>query len=115
MNSKLFSLFAVALLVLPLSIKAEVLPDPTRPATFQTATVIQDLPAELIDWTVTAIRISERDRSAIVNGRIVRTGEMIGPARILEIQSTQVVLDYDNRRVAVKLFGDITIRKPVAN
>jgi hypothetical protein len=115
MNSKLFTLFAFTLLVLPLSTKAEVLPDPTRPAAFQTATVIQDLPAELIDWKVSAIRISASDRSAIVNGRIVRTGETIGPARILEILPTQVVLDYDNRRVAVKLFGDITMRKPAAN
>jgi hypothetical protein len=115
MNSKLFSLFAVTLLMLPLSIRAEVLPDPTRPAAFQTATVIQDLPAELIDWTVSAIRISARDRSAIVNGRIVRIGETIGPARILEIQPAQVLLDYDNKRLAVKLFSDTTMRKPVAN
>jgi len=115
MTIKLFSSVAVSLLVLPLSINAEVLPDPTRPAAFQATTVIQELPAELIDWRVTAIRISERDRSAIVNGRIVRTGETLGPATIVEIQPAQVLLDYDNKRLAVKLFSDISMRKPVAN
>lgn len=108
-------ILVVVLLSLSAPAVAEVLPDPTRPAAFQTTAVIQELPAELIDWKVTAIRISEQDRSAIVNGRIVRTGESIGTARILEIQPTQVVLEYDNRKVAVRLFSDISMRKPVAN
>jgi len=98
-----------------LSVQAQVLPDPTRPATFAVSSVVQELPAELIDWKVTAIRISEGDRTAIVNDHIVRAGETLGPARIVEIQPAQVVIDYDNRMVAVRLFADIALRKPVLN
>lgn len=92
--------------------RAQALPDPTRPAQYQSAAVVQDLPTELVDWRVTAIRISEQDRSAIVNGTIVRVGDSIGPARVLEIQPVQVILDYDNTKVAVRLFNDIGIRQP---
>ncbi|MEX2353012.1 MAG: general secretion pathway protein GspB [Gammaproteobacteria bacterium] len=95
--------------------RAQALPDPTRPAQYQSAIVVQDLPTELHDWRVTAIRISAQDRSAIVNGRIVRTGDDIGPATVLEIQPVQVILDYDNTKVAVRLFNDINIRQPASN
>ena len=91
------------------------LPDPTRPAEYRETMVMQDLPPELLEWKVTAIRISDNDRTAIVNGRIVRPGDTIGAAKLLEILPYQVILDYDNRKVAVKLFNDMNMRKPAAN
>ena len=94
---------------------SEVLPDPTRPAEYQAALIVQDLPKELVDWKVTAIRISDNDRTAILNGDIVRVGDTTGPAKILEIQPTQVILDYDNSKVAVRLFSDVAMRKPVTS
>ena len=90
-------------------------PDPTRPAEYRETMVMQDLPPELLEWKVTAIRISDNDRTAIVNGRIVRPGDTIGAAKLLEILPYQVILDYDNRKVAVKLFNDMNMRKPAAN
>ena len=107
---------AVILILYSLSGYTQALPDPTRPAEYQTTTVvIQDLPKELIDWSVTAIRISDDDRSAIVNGTIVRTGDIIGPATIQEIQPQQVILDYNNRPVAVRLFNHAILRKQASN
>jgi hypothetical protein len=91
------------------------LPDPTRPADFQTTLVVQDLPRELIDWKVTAIRISDSDRTAIINGQLVRTGDAIGPASIHEIQPIQVILIYDNKQVVVRLFRDVFLRKQARN
>lgn len=113
LNLRTFTL--IMLTVFAISGRAEVLPDPTRPSEFQATLVIQDLPKELMDWKVTAIRISQNDRTAIVNDGIVRAGDTIGPARVLEIQATQVILDYDNRQVAVRLFGDLRMRTPVSN
>ena len=88
---------------------ATTLPDPTRPADYLVTPAfveVEELPGELVDWSVTAIRISSKDRSAIVNGRLVRVGDEIGPARVLEINPVSIVLDYDNKHVNVKLFSD---------
>jgi hypothetical protein len=91
------------------------LPDPTRPAEYQTTVIARDLPKALADWNVTAIRISASDRTAIVNGRIVRVGDAIGQATVLDIQPVQIILKYENRQVAVRLFSDGVIRKQSRN
>ena len=91
------------------------LPDPTRPANYSEAPPeiieVYELPKELIDWRVTAIRITDRDRSAIVNGQLVRVGDQIGPAKILEINPAAVVLDYEKKQVYVRLFSDVVDKK----
>ena len=94
------------------------LPDPTRPADYITVPgniQVEELPKELIDWSVTAIRIAGNDRSAIVNGRLVRVGDELGPAKILEIQSTSVILDYENKQVVVRLFSNVIQKKTREN
>lgn len=101
--------------VLPAWGQAEVLPDPTRPAGFENTLAVQQLPAELVDWNLSAIRMSGSDRTAIVNGRIVREGDTLGPARIIEIRAEGVLLDYNNRQVIVRLFSETQIKKPVNN
>lgn len=90
------------------------LPDPTRPADYVSIPeniVIEELPEELIDWSVTAIRIAGGDRSAIVNGNLVREGDEIGPAKILEIQPVSIVLDYNETQVVVRLFNNMVQKK----
>jgi hypothetical protein len=104
----------ILLLMNPVIAMAQALPDPTRPAEYRESLVVQELPPALVDWKVTAIRISQDDRTAIVNGNIVRVGDDIGPARLLEIRPDQVILDYDSKRVAVRLFSDMSLRKPAA-
>ena len=90
---------------------ATVLPDPTRPPEYRPQSLAsRQLPKELVDWKVTAIRIAGEDRSAIINGNIVREGDSVGAARILEIQPVAVVLDYENRKLEVRLFADL-VRK----
>jgi hypothetical protein len=91
------------------------LPDPTRPANYSEALPVvvdvYELPKELIDWRVSVIRITGSDRSAIVNGQLVRTGDHIGPAKVLEINPAAVVLDYDNKQVHVRLFSNVVDKK----
>jgi MSHA biogenesis protein MshK len=91
------------------------LPDPTRPVNYSEALPqvieVHELPKELIDWRVTAIRIKDRDRSAIVNGQLVRVGDQIGTAKILEINPAAVVLDYEKKQVYVRLFSDVVDKK----
>lgn len=111
--NRALSIFCICTLVPgPLSAVAE-LPDPTRPADYS-ETVVQELyelPKELVEWKVTVIRISGNDRSAIVNGRLVRAGDEIGPARIVEINPGNVILDYEDKQVVVRLYNDVVHKK----
>lgn len=103
---------AVAALLLTAPVRAALLPDPTRPAEYRPETpVVQETPGESNDWKVTAIRIAGGDRTAIVNGVIVRAGDKVGAAKVLEIQPLAVVLDYDNKKIAVRLFADVVRKK----
>ncbi len=88
------------------------LPDPTRPANF----IVEDIEPvfievidtkEKISFRVTAIRISADDRSAIVNGKLVRVGDEISSATIAEINPLSVVVDYEDRKLIVRLFKNL--------
>jgi hypothetical protein len=85
------------------------LPDPTRPANF----IVEDTEPvfievvdtnEKVSWRVSAIRISADDRSAIVNGKLVRVGDEISSAKIAEINPLFVVVDYEDQKLIVRLF-----------
>lgn len=94
------------------------LTDPTRPAGYISepqVVQIYDLPKELIDWNVTAIRIKNEDRSAIVNGRLVRAGDPVGPAKVIEITPVSVVLDYEGKQVVVRLYSNAINKNPRTN
>lgn len=97
-------------LILPAA--AQELTDPTRPAEFRPASVAEDLPAELSNWKVTGIRVTPDDRSAIVNGAIVRAGDETGQATIREIHADRVIIEYRDKLVSVRLFDSLAIRKP---
>ena len=82
------------------------LPDPTRPAnysaSFSSAPVVA---RERPDFRVRAIRISEQDRSAIINGMLVRVGDEVGTAKVSEIKNQEVVLDYERKQVRIPLYA----------
>jgi len=109
-------LFAI---MLPASLQAIAqLPDPTRPADYQSAPKIvyeEELPKELIDWVVTAIRITGDERTAILNGQLVRAGDVIGPATVVEIQPVSVILDYQQNTVVVRLYSKNLVEKKARN
>ena len=84
------------------------LPDPTRPPDFAVnvqATV--ETPEPVTGFTVTAIRIDRDDRSAIINSQLVRVGDMVGPARVLEIHPAYVVLYHDQGKLVVRLYNKL--------
>jgi len=80
------------------------LPDPTRPYAYETAIEVpQDLSADSVQWRLNGIRIREGERSAILNGQIVKTGDSVGRAKIVEINPAEVVLVQDSQKIVVKL------------
>jgi len=81
------------------------LPDPTRPPDYAVNAQIHDETTEPVtEFNLTAIRIDRDDRSAIINGQLVRAGNMVGLARVLEIHPAEVVLSIDQRRQVVRLY-----------
>jgi hypothetical protein len=93
------------------------LTDPTKPVDYLPASALaQPLPDELVDWRLTAVRIGKEDRSAVLNGKVVRAGDAVGRARVLEIKPGIVVVDFDRKRLEIRMFGaefkKPTTRKP---
>ena len=91
------------------------LPDPTRPANFfvKTESVFVEQvaqPGQKLPWTVSAIRISPTDRTAIVNGKLVRVGDVVSSATVEQINPLSVVIDDDEQRLNVKLFQNQDIK-----
>ena len=91
------------------------LPDPTRPATYVEVSTepvfVEEIEVkEKMIWKLSAIRISSADRTAIVNGKLVRVGDDIGPAKIIEINPVSVILDHEDRKLIVRLFNNQVVK-----
>lgn len=97
------------ILLLPLSVAAEPLPDPTRPFGYgvDPIVVIQEeaLPREQINWHLSGIRIAPDDRTAILNGRLLREGGTVDGAELIEIRPASVLIDFENKRIRVDLLN----------
>ena len=84
----------------------DALTDPTRPVDYMPASArAQPLPDEMANWHLTAVRIGKDDRSAVLNGKVVRAGDAVGRARVLEIKPGIVVVEFDRKQVDVRLYG----------
>lgn len=107
MNIPVNSLLLLVIVNVQVDVIAETLPDPTRPFTYTTTTVIrEELPKEFINWYVKAIRISEQGRNAVVNDKLVKIGDEINSARIIDITENTVVLEHDRKELVLRLLPD---------
>lgn len=109
----------ILLLLLSVNAGANTLPDPTKPYG-------HDVPrVEIIEfteardgtkWILSGVRISEQDRSAILNGKVVRTGDRIDDARVIGIETDAVVIEYRDDQLRIRLLDyDIKQRKDVVS
>jgi hypothetical protein len=118
MNIKVIStqIFAIALFPMLVSGNAG-LPDPTRPANY----MIEDTEPvyveafdvntrEKVSWRLSAVRISENDKTAIVNGKLVRVGDDIDQAKVLDITLNSVVINHEDHKLIVRLFNNQVIK-----
>ena len=85
---------------------SDTLTDPTKPVDYlPDSGQTRPLADELADWRLTAVRISKGGNSAVLNGKIVRVGDLVGRARISEIKPGLVVVELDRRQEEVRLHG----------
>jgi len=75
------------------------LPDPTRPAVQRSATAQAPAPR----WHLESTLVSPERRLAVIDGRMVRAGDRLGDAQVLEIGPDQVTLRSDERIVHLRL------------
>ena len=84
----------------------DALTDPTKPVDYLPPSAqAQLLPDEMANWHLTAVRIGKDDRSAVLNGKVVRAGDAVGRARVMEIKPGIVVVEFDRKQVDVRLYG----------
>ena len=105
-----YAIFILSILLYSTGVAGvENLPDPTRPPDYLSRQTIVQAPRQRQDVTfnLTAIRIDEDDRSAIINGKLLREGESVESATLLEIHPARVVLEYENRQLVVRLYEEL--------
>ena len=92
--------------------QAEALPDPTRPYQYGTVQVEQGQDAK-VQWRLSGVRINADKRSAILNGKLVKEGDKLDGAVVLEIKPAEVTLQQDDKRLVVRLLLS-NIKQPVS-
>ena len=88
------------------------LPDPMRPPRLSSGTV--PAPAsEPTGWELRMVRISPGQRLALINGRIVKPGDVVSGARVLSVGPNAVQLRKGGKRFSVTL-SRTSVKRPSA-
>jgi len=82
---------------------AQALSDPMRPPHFEPHVAEPTPPAEPVTWALTMVKYSQTRRSALLNGRTVREGDVVEGARVSAIERDAVVLVRDGEKIRVEL------------
>ncbi len=103
------ALFVTALCISSAS-AAEQLQDPMRPPGVSAAG-IRNAAVSARNYTLSSTFIARNHKGAIINGRHVQLGDMVGNARIVEILPTEVRLRRDGRITTLHLLP-ISVKTP---
>ena len=93
--------FGLLLLLAVAPLGAE-LPDPTQPAARAPVRLGNSIE---VNWVLSLIKITAAERTAVLNGRLIREGDSIDSAQVVRIGADSVVLRRDGQRREVKLAG----------
>jgi hypothetical protein len=69
-------------------------------------------PSARAAYHLSSIRIAPTQRSAMINGKVLTTGERIGDAILTDIQANHVTLRVAGKKVTLSLLP-LRIKKPV--
>ena len=84
------------------------LPDPTQPAAGPPVRLGNRVE---VNWVLSLIKITAAERTAVLNGRLVREGDSIDSAQVVRIGADSVVLRRDGQRRELKLAGQ-SVKRP---
>lgn len=78
--------------------------DPTRPYLYDNLQQIQAFnPQADLEWALSGVKITEGKKTAIINGRLVKEGDDLDGARVIEIKPAEVILLQGQQRIAIRL------------
>lgn len=103
------ALFVISLCISSASV-AEQLQDPMRPPGVSAAG-IRNAAGSARNYTLSSTFIARSHKSAIINGRHVQVGDMVGNARIVEILPTEVRLRRGGHTTTLHLLP-ISVKTP---
>ncbi len=90
----------------------ETLPDPTRqPAELSVLPVSAVSATNPLNTSLQSIIISHDRRAAIINGQLVKKGDLVGDATLLEVNEGSVVLQDAKGKQVLTLFPGVDIKK----
>ncbi len=105
-NIKIFIyLLFVAMQVLLISVNATPLQDPTRPPNQQLQKKSLYKGTSQYRWKLSSTLISSERKIATINGKLVRPGERINGAILVDIDAWNVTLIKNNKEFKVYLFN----------
>jgi hypothetical protein len=91
-------------------VRAAELADPTRPYGGVSGPVTAMPEPVTVQWRLSMVRIAPDDRSAMLNGALVREGDTVAGARVVRIEAGAVVLDAGGRHETLALSGAVLKR-----
>lgn len=107
-------LYYIAMLLPAMDLAAEQLPDPTKPLGYDAEPEMiiqeQNVQQENPVWRLNGIRIAEQSRSAILNGKVVKVGDTVNGAEVVEIKPAWVIIVHEKQRIRLELL-DINIKR----
>lgn len=93
--------------------------DPTRPPVLPVTAQAPTLRSQQAEWVLTMVKSSASYSAAVLNGRVVHEGDVVGSATVAEIRPSAVVMQHGDATFEVTLGGTsgnaaVTInRRPV--
>jgi MSHA biogenesis protein MshK len=98
------------LLLAVCSVRAQLVPDPTRPPDALNPALASAGSAQHAGPVLQSVLVSNGRKVAIVDGREVRLNDRFGDARVVKITETEVVLRSGRHVQTLKLFPDVEKR-----
>jgi len=76
--------------------------DPFQPI-IKAAARPSDNPKRDLKWVLSGIVFNDRAPMAVINNKMVRTGDLVDQARVIAIEQESVQVEHDGRRITLKV------------
>jgi hypothetical protein len=111
-RKKVIILFSATLIVIPFDIVlAKPYVDPTRPP----GAIVQKKSGTSVSkrtpWRLSSTLIASERKIATINGLLLRQGERVNGATLVNIESWNVTLEKNNKKFKIYMFKNLKIRK----